>query len=116
MYRKKKMEERKRKPPEDGSKTSQSCRKKIKFGDDLVNSAKKNKKAKQHYIPDEVVQKQHDIPDDVEEDDVNDVREKLHPHKDVKYMEDYSSQCDDDSDHYPSSQDSQVSLLYLKWE
>ena len=69
----------------------QSCRKKIKFGDDLVNSAKKKKKAKQHDIPDEVVQKQHDIPDDVEEDDVNDVRKILHPHKDVKYMEDCSS-------------------------
>ena len=40
MYRKMKIEERKRTlPPEDGSKTSQSCRKKIKFGDDLVNSA-----------------------------------------------------------------------------
>ena len=45
MYRKKKMEERKRKlPPEDGSKTLQSCKKKIKFGDDLVNSAKKKKR------------------------------------------------------------------------
>ena len=98
------MEERKRKlPPEDGSKMSQSCGKKIKFGNEFVNSAKKKKKAKQH-----------DIPDDVEEDDVNDVREKLCPHKDVKYMEDCSSQYDDDdSDYYPSSQDSQVSLLEM---
>ena len=102
------MEERKRKlPSEDSSKMSQSCRKKIKFGDELVNSTKKKKKAKQH-----------DIPDDVEEDDVNDVREKLHPHKDVKYMEDCSYQYDDDdddddSDYYPSSQDSQVSLLEM---
>ena len=99
------MEERKRKlPPEDCSKMSQSCRKKkIKFGDDLVNSAKRKKKAKKH-----------DIPDDVEEDDVNDVREKLCPHKDVKYMEDCSSQYDDDdSDYYSSSQDSQVSLLEM---
>ena len=47
MYRKEKMEERKRKlPPEDGSKTLQSCKKKIKFGDDLVNSAEKKKKGK----------------------------------------------------------------------
>ena len=106
MYRQKKMEERKRKlPSEDGSKMSQSCRKRIKFGDELVNSTKKKKKAKQH-----------DIPDDVEEDDVNDVRDKLHPHKDVNYREDCSYQYDDDdddSDYYPSSQDSQVSLLEM---
>ena len=105
MYRQKKMEERKRKlPSEDGSKMSQSCRKKIKFGNELINSTIKKKKAKQH-----------DIPDNVEEDDVNDVREKLHPHKDVKYMEDCSYQYDDDddSDYYPSSQDSQVSLLEM---
>ena len=45
MYRKKKMEERKRTlPPGDGSKTSQSYRKKIKIMDDLVNSAKKKKR------------------------------------------------------------------------
>ena len=45
MYRKRKMEERKRKlPPEDGSKTLQSCKKKIKFRDDLVNSTKKKKR------------------------------------------------------------------------
>ena len=45
MYKKKKMEERKRKlSPEDGSKTLQSCKKKIKFGDDLVNSAKRKKR------------------------------------------------------------------------
>ena len=72
----------------------------------MVNSTKKKKKAKQH-----------DIPDDVEEDDDNDVREKLCPHKDVKYMEDCSYQYDDDdddSDYYPSSQDSQVSLLEMK--
>ena len=75
---------------------------------------KGEKKAKQHYIPDEVVQKRDDIPDDVEEDDVNDVREKLCPHKDIKYMEDCSSQYDyDDSDYYPLSQDSQVSLLEM---
>ena len=47
MYRQKKMEERKRKlPSEDGSKMSQSCRKKIKYGDELVNSTKKKKKGK----------------------------------------------------------------------
>ena len=107
MYRQKKMEERKRKlPSDDGSKMSQSCRKKIKFGDELFNSTKKKKKAKQH-----------DIPNDVEEDDVNDVREKLCPHKDVKYMEDcsfqYDDDDDDDGDYYPSSQDSQVSLLEM---
>ena len=51
MYRKKKMEERKRKlPPEDGFKTLQSCKKKIKFGDDLVNSAKKKKKRQSNMI------------------------------------------------------------------
>ena len=45
MYRKRKMEERKRAlPPGDGSKTSQSYRKKIKIMDDLVNSAKKKNK------------------------------------------------------------------------
>ena len=109
------MEERKRTlPPGDGSKTSQSYRKKIKIMDDLVNSAKKKKKGKEHDIHDEVVQKQHAIPDDVEEDNVNDVKEKLHPHKYVKYIEDCSSQYDDDdSDYYPSSQDSQVSLLEM---
>ena len=75
---------------------------------------KREKKTKQQYIPDEVVQKQHDIPDDVEEDDVNDVRKKLHPHKDVKCMEDCSSQYDDDdSDYFASSEDSQVSLLEI---
>ena len=47
MYRQKKMEERKRKlPSEDGSRMSQSCRKKIKFGDELVNSTKKKKRKK----------------------------------------------------------------------
>ena len=52
MYRKKKMEERKRKmPPEDGTKKWQSCRKKIKLVDDLVSSAKKKKYPKQHDIP-----------------------------------------------------------------
>ena len=107
MYRQKKMEERKRKLPSgDGSKMSQSCRKKIKFWDELVNSTKKKKKAKQH-----------DIPDDVEEDNVNDVREKLHPHK-MSSTWKTSSQYDDDdndddSDYYPSSQDSQVSLLEM---
>ena len=91
MYRKKKMEERKRKlPPEDGSKTSQSCRKNSNLGM-IWSTLQKEKKAKEHDIPDEVVQKQHDIPDDVEKDNVNNVREKLHPHKYVKYMEDCSS-------------------------
>ena len=48
------------------------------------------------------------------EDDGNDVRKILHPHKDVKYMEDCSFQSDDnDSDYYPSSQDSQFSLLEM---
>ena len=78
---------------------------------------KNEKKAKEHDIPHEVVQKQHDIPDDVEKDDVNNMREKLCPHKYVKYMEDCSSQYDDDddddSDYYPSSEDSQVSLLEM---
>ena len=56
MYRKKKMEERKRKlPPEDGTKKAQSCRKKIKLGDDLDSSGKKKKDQKQHDIPDDVV-------------------------------------------------------------
>ena len=42
------------------------------------------------------------------------MKEKLHPHKYVKYIEDCSSQYDDDdSDYYPSSQDSQVSLLEM---
>ena len=75
---------------------------------------KKKKKGKEHDIHDEVVQKQHAIPDDVEEDNVNDVKEKLPPHKYVKYIEDCASQYDDDdSDYYPSSQDSQVSLLEM---
>ena len=47
VYRKKNMEERKRKlPPEDGTKKSQSCRKKIKLGDDLVTCGKKKKMSK----------------------------------------------------------------------
>ena len=38
------------------------------------------------------------------------MRKILHPHKDVKYIEDCSSQSyDNDSDYYPSSQDSQFS-------
>ena len=42
------------------------------------------------------------------------MKEKLRPHKYVKYIEDCSSQYDDDdSDYYPSSQDSQVSLLEM---
>ena len=42
MYRKKKMEERKRKlSPEDGTMKSPCCKKKIKLGDDLVNPRKK---------------------------------------------------------------------------
>ena len=43
------------------------------------------------------------------------MKEKLRPHKYVKYTEDCSSQYDDDddSDYYPSSQDSQVSLLEI---
>ena len=46
------MEERKRKlPPEVCTKKSQSCRKKIKFGDDPVSSEKK-KYQKQHDITD----------------------------------------------------------------
>ena len=45
MYRQKKMEETKRKlPSEDGSKMSQSFRKKIKFRDELVSSTKKKKR------------------------------------------------------------------------
>ena len=80
----------------------------------IWSTLQKRKKGKEHDIHDEVVQKQHDIPDDVEEDNVNDVKEKLHLHKYVKYIEDCSSQYDDDdSDYYPSSQDSQVSLLEM---
>ena len=41
--------------PEDGTKKSQSCRKKIKLGDDLVISGKKKKYPKQHDIPDDVL-------------------------------------------------------------
>ena len=42
------------------------------------------------------------------------MKEKLRPHKYVKYIEDCPSQYDDDdSDYYPSSQDSQVSLLEI---
>ena len=46
MYRKKKMEERERKlPPENGTKKSQSCRKKIKLGDDFKKEEKISKSA-----------------------------------------------------------------------
>ena len=56
MYRKKKMEEGKRKlPPENGTNKSQSCRKKLKLGDDLVSFEKKKKYPKQHDFPDEGV-------------------------------------------------------------
>ena len=117
MYRKKKMEERKRKmSPEDGTKKSQSCRKKIKLGDDLVSSAKKKNYPKQHDIPNDVVscgkRKSQDIP----EEPIFNVREKLLAHKFVQYVEDSSLQHDDtagDSDYYPSSQVSQDSLLEM---
>ena len=98
MYRQKKMEEKKENCL---LKMVPRCHrvagKKSNLGMNWSTLQKRKKKAKQH-----------DIPDDVEEDDVNDVREKLRPHKDVKYM-DCFSQYGDDSDYYPSSQDSQVS-------
>ena len=111
MYRKKKMEERKRKlPSEDGTKKSQHCRKKIKLGDDLVRSEQKIKYQKQHDIPDDVVssgKKNQDTPDELEEHNFNDVREKLHAHKVVQYIEDSSSQHDNTTD------DSDDSLLEM---
>ena len=120
MYRKKKMEERKRKmPPEDGTKKSHTCRKKIKLGNDLVSSGKKEKYPNNN--PDGVVnsgkKKNLDIPEEPEEDpNFNNLREKLCAHKVVQYLEDSSSQQDDtadDSDYYPSSQASQDSLLQM---
>ena len=117
MYRKKKMEERKRKmPPEDGTKKSHTCRKKIKLGNDLVSSGKKDKYPNNN--PDGVInsgkKKNLDIPE--EDPNFNNLREKLHAHKVVQYLEDSSSQQDDiadDSDYYPSSQASQDSLLQI---
>ena len=115
------MEERKRKlPPEDGTKKSQSCKKKIKLGDDLVTSEKKKKYQKQHDIPDDVVssgkKKNQDIPEEPEEHVFNIVRENFYPHKVVQYIEDSSSQHEDtadDSDYYLSSQASHDSLLQM---
>ena len=120
MYGKKKMEERKRKmPPKDGTKKSHTCRKKIKLGNDLVSSGKKEKYPNNN--PDGVVnsgkKKNLDIPEEPEEDpNFNNLREELHAHKVVQYLEDSSSQQDDtadDSDYYPSSQASQDSLLQM---
>ena len=119
MYRKKKMEERKRKlPPEDGTNKSKSCRKKLKLiGDDLVRSEQKIKYQKQNDIPYDIgssgKKKNQDTPEELVE---CDVREKLHPYKFVQYIEDSSSQHDDtadDSDYYPSSQASQDTLLEM---
>ena len=119
MYRKKKMEERKRKlPPEDGTNKSKSCRKKIKLiGDDLVRSEQKIKYQKQNDIPYDIgssgKKKNQDTPEELVE---YDVREKLYPYKVVQYIEDSSSQHDDtanDSDYYPSSQASQDTLLEM---
>ena len=81
MYRKKKMEERKRKmPPEDGTKKSHTCRKKIKLENDLVSSGKKDKY--QNNNPDGVInsgkKKNLDIPEEPEEHpNFNNLREKL---------------------------------------
>ena len=119
MYRKKKMEERKRKmSPEDGTKKWQ-LQEKIKLVDDLVSSAKKKKYPKQHNIPNDVVncgrRKSEDLPEEPEEPIFN-VREKLQAHKIVQYVEDSSSQHDNtagDSNYYPSSQVSQDSLLEM---
>ena len=120
MYGKKKMEERKRKmPPEDGTKKSHTCRKKIKLGNDLVSSGKKDKYPNNN--PDGVInsgkKKNLDIPEEPEEDpNFNNLREKLCAHKVVQYLEDSSSKQDDtadDSDYYPSSQASQNSLLQM---
>ena len=120
MYRKKKMEERKRKmPPEDGTKKSHTYRKKIKLGNDLVSSGKKDKYLNNN--PDGVInsgkKKNLDIPEEPEEDpNFNNLREKLRARKVVQYLEDSLSQQDntaDDSDYYPSSQASQDSLLQM---
>ena len=93
---------------------------KIKLGDDLVSSGKKKKYPKQHNIPDGVVssakQNNLNIPEEPEDPNFNNLREKLHTHKVVQYVEDSSSQHDDtadDSDYYPSSQASQDSLLQM---
>ena len=119
MYRKK-MEERKRKmPPEDGTKMSHTCRKKIKLENDLVSSGKKDKYPNNN--PDGVVnsgkKKNLDIPEEpAEHPNFNNLREKLRAHKVVQYLEDSSSQQDDtadDSDYYPSSQASQDSLIQM---
>ena len=94
--------------------------KKIKLGNDLVRSEQKIKYQKQHDIPDDVVssgKKNQDTPEELEEHNFNDVREKLHAHKVVQYIEGSSSQHDntaDDSDYYPSSQS--IKIVYLKWE
>ena len=93
---------------------------KIKLGNDLVMSGQKIKYQKQHDIPDDVVysgkKKTQYTPEELEEPNFNNVREKLHPHRVVQYIEDSSSQHDDtadDSDYYPSSQASQDSLLEM---
>ena len=85
--------------------------KNIKLGNDLVRSGQKLKYQKQHDIPEDVVssgkKKNQDTPEEPEEHNFNNVREKLHAHKVVQYIEDSSSQHDntaDDSDYYPSSQ------------
>ena len=81
MYRKKKMEKRKRKmPPEDGTKKSHSCRKIIKLGVDLVSSGKKKKYPKQHDIPDDVVSSEKRKSQDIPEEPIFNVREKLQAH------------------------------------
>ena len=64
---------------------------KIKLGDDLASSSKKKKQD----IPEEFI--------------FINVRETLHAHKVVQYIEDSSSQhdnTDNDSDYYPCSQES----------
>ena len=89
---------------------------KIKLGNYLVSSGKKDKYPNNN--PDGVVnsgkKKNLDIPE--EDSNFNNLREKLRAHKVVQYLEDSSSQQDDtadDSDYYPSSQASQDSLLQM---
>ena len=79
---------------------------------------KKKKYPNQHDFPDDVVssgkKKNQDIPEELEEPNFNNVREKLHAHKVVQYIEDSSGQHDDTADagdYYLSSQASQDSLL-----
>ena len=92
---------------------------KKKLENDLVSSGKKDKYPNNN--PDGVInsgkKKNLDIPEEPEEHpNFNNLREKLHAHKVVQYLEDSSSQQDDtadDSDYYPSSLASQDSLIQM---